>query len=685
MPKSDVNGDGYPELIIGRIPAHSVNDVLAYGSKAVEYLQSTGGSWTDDISILINKWDVWGNDGSLAETFGLDLLNYLPESYSKHLLRNDCPECCDCGSYAVRESKACGEFNQGRALIASIGSGAHYYDMNFWFEVASGFDITKLDPNHIYPFLLGISCDLGAFEKTESPQWGRPICERLLFDDDRGIIGMFAPTRGSWQTGNYLIGKLVLENLYTYGAPSLGHACTLAQRDLIIQHPRYSDLAESYVFLGDPALQLFGSVITSSTPPLCNITVDYAENDFLFACPAGDAQELQADLVFTYNFGDPHDISKEDISLRYSQDEGSFVIFQNGEINAQEDAGAPDYTTTLKHAYFGGCGCDTVSIAVDDRPVGSALVKIKTCDLDGSGKVELGDLAVFGESYNKAASDSGFNYCCDFNGDDRCNLCDFSFVGDHYNDEHPWYQQGSLASVVEISDVTVALRIEQIELPGEKRRLYVTIDLLNAMGVSRVCLGLENKQGDIRYTGWENGVEFQKTVLVSPLERHGGENLFIYAYGGREIDKNRITMGTVEYCASGARERSLSVEDFKLVIGDVMDAKGNIKTIRDVDPRCFVGETPTYDNRLYANVPNPFNPVTKITFSMEEDANVNLSVYNVAGQLIRRLVNGYRLKGLYTEMWDGKDNNGNLVASGIYFYRLKTDSFSSSKKIVLIR
>ncbi len=615
----------------------------------------------------------------------MDLLKYVPDGYNKHLLRNDCPECCDCWSYAVRESRACAEFNQGRALIVSIGSGAHYYDMNFWFEVASGFDISKLNPNHVFPFLLGISCDLGAFDKTESPQWGRPICERLLFDDDRGIIGMFAPTRGSWQTGNYIIGKLVLENLYTYGAPSLGHACALAQRDLIIQHPEYLDLAESYVFLGDPALKLFGSVITASAPPACNVMVNYVVNDFLFACPGGDAQELQAELSFIFNFGDPYDISKEDISLQHSQDEGSFVIFHEGAINAQEDAVAPDYTTTLAHAYFGGCGCDTISIAVDDRPVGSALVSVKTCDLDGSGKVELGDLAIFGESYNKASSDSGFSSCCDFNGDNKCNLCDFSFVGDHYNDEHPWYQQGSLVSALEISDVTVALKIEQIKAPGDKTQLFVTIDLINAQDVSQVCLGLENTQKNTRYSGWENGAEFQKTVLVSPLEKHGGEILFIYAYGGREIGKNRITMGTVEYFAGGSGKRPLSLEDFKIVIGDIMDAKGNIKTIRDVEPRCFVGESPTYENRLYASFPNPFNPATKITFSIAEDASVNLSIYNVAGQLIRCLVNEYKRKNTYTEIWDGKDNNGNHVASGIYFYRLKTDSFSNSKKIVLIR
>ncbi|HMA76278.1 MAG TPA: FlgD immunoglobulin-like domain containing protein, partial [Candidatus Krumholzibacteriaceae bacterium] len=82
----------------------------------------------------------------------------------------------------------------------------------------------------------------------------------LLFDNKRGPIGIYAPSRGSWQTGNYLMGKMVLEYLYDKGAQSLGHACMAAQRDLMWMYPKYTDLAKSYVFLGDPALFLAGAV-----------------------------------------------------------------------------------------------------------------------------------------------------------------------------------------------------------------------------------------------------------------------------------------------------------------------------------------------------------------------------------------------------------------------------------------
>lgn len=257
LPKSDVDGDGYPEIVIGRIPAHDVSDVLAYGAKAVDYLQNHGGGWVDEASLWIDCRHLSGNDGDYADSLGTDLLNYLPADFNKHVLRN--APCPDCYGYAEREAMAIGEFDEGRSIIISFGTVANRYRLNDWFCVQLGFTVSKLDDNKIFPFLLGISCDQAAFDEAETSD-GRPICERLLFDDRRGAIGIFGPTRGSWQKGNYLIGRFVLEYLYDKGAQSLGHACLAAQRDLMWRYDCYRDLARSYVYLGDPALFLKGAV-----------------------------------------------------------------------------------------------------------------------------------------------------------------------------------------------------------------------------------------------------------------------------------------------------------------------------------------------------------------------------------------------------------------------------------------
>jgi hypothetical protein len=88
---------------------------------------------------------------------------------------------------------------------------------------------------------------------------------------------------------------------------------------------------------------------------------------------------------------------------------------------------------------------------------------------------------------------------------------------------------------------------------------------------------------------------------------------------------------------------------------------------------------------LHPAVPNPFNPGTKITFSIDRDALAVLSIYDVAGRLVRTLVNRRLEAGSYAEAWDGRDTSGDEVASGIYFYRLTAGNRTLTKKMVLIR
>ncbi len=95
---------------------------------------------------------------------------------------------------------------------------------------------------------------------------------------------------------------------------------------------------------------------------------------------------------------------------------------------------------------------------------------------------------------------------------------------------------------------------------------------------------------------------------------------------------------------------------------------------------------------LSNNYPNPFNPTTTISFSLKAKASelsqpihTTLTICNILGQKVRTLVNDKRLPGVYKVVWDGKDSSGHEVASGIYFYQLKTKNFISSKKMVLLR
>ncbi|MEE9269160.1 MAG: FlgD immunoglobulin-like domain containing protein [Candidatus Krumholzibacteria bacterium] len=88
--------------------------------------------------------------------------------------------------------------------------------------------------------------------------------------------------------------------------------------------------------------------------------------------------------------------------------------------------------------------------------------------------------------------------------------------------------------------------------------------------------------------------------------------------------------------------------------------------------------------RLFQNHPNPFNPSTTISYDVPLRTRVTLRIFDVSGGLIRTLVNGAQPAGRRSVTWDGRDNSGRRVASGIYFYRLHANGFSGTRKMVLI-
>jgi len=88
---------------------------------------------------------------------------------------------------------------------------------------------------------------------------------------------------------------------------------------------------------------------------------------------------------------------------------------------------------------------------------------------------------------------------------------------------------------------------------------------------------------------------------------------------------------------------------------------------------------------LFDNYPNPFNPSTTIQYQMPVTARVSLIIYDLPGNEVRKLLEGTQLAGAHSVVWDGKDDRGLQVASGIYFYRFKTEGFTDTKRMILMR
>ena len=88
--------------------------------------------------------------------------------------------------------------------------------------------------------------------------------------------------------------------------------------------------------------------------------------------------------------------------------------------------------------------------------------------------------------------------------------------------------------------------------------------------------------------------------------------------------------------------------------------------------------------QLIGNYPNPFNPETTIRFRMEKAAPAEVTIYSEKGQVVKTF-NSIATAGINSIVWDGKDSNGNSVSSGVYLFRLKSGSYSSTKKMVLMK
>lgn len=85
------------------------------------------------------------------------------------------------------------------------------------------------------------------------------------------------------------------------------------------------------------------------------------------------------------------------------------------------------------------------------------------------------------------------------------------------------------------------------------------------------------------------------------------------------------------------------------------------------------------------NYPNPFNPKTNISFALPVSGNVSIAVYNVLGQEVKSLVDQPMEAGHHTITWDGTNNGGSQVSSGVYFYRITAGTFTESRKMMMLK
>jgi hypothetical protein len=88
---------------------------------------------------------------------------------------------------------------------------------------------------------------------------------------------------------------------------------------------------------------------------------------------------------------------------------------------------------------------------------------------------------------------------------------------------------------------------------------------------------------------------------------------------------------------------------------------------------------------LFQNYPNPFNGKTILSYELAMDGEADLSIYSVLGEKVRTLKNGLHVKGRHTLTWDGNDESGNPVSSGVYYYQLNASKSAITKRMLLVK
>lgn len=198
------------------------------------------------------------------------------------------------------------------------------------------------------------------------------------------------------------------------------------------------------------------------------------------------------------------------------------------------------------------------------------------------------------------------------------------------------------------------------------------------VGLSYPVGGEELTSGEECTITWTAADNFG-VVSVDVLRSHDSGATFPDTIAAGEPNDGTLTWVVPEGASSTSRIRVIARDAAGLAWYDDSDGDFSVASdsgIPDGEPRALA---------LSQNVPNPFNPVTSIDYSIPTDAHVTLDIYDASGRFVRTVVNQTLAPNRYTAVWDGLTYGGERASSGIYFYRLVANGEELARKMILIK
>ena len=200
----------------------------------------------------------------------------------------------------------------------------------------------------------------------------------------------------------------------------------------------------------------------------------------------------------------------------------------------------------------------------------------------------------------------------------------------------------------------------------------------------------------------ENLLEVLEVTEGELMTNSGYSTFWFVASDYDSVHVNDAILGSADVTGPGQLFRikfKAKAEGQSELIFEVIDIRDMTNTsipTKHINGNISVGSVPVKDENqresnlpqeycLAQNFPNPFNPSTQIEYSLPQKTFVSIKVYNLYGQSIKTLVADVQCPGVKTVHWDGKDNKGINVTSGLYFYNIKTEYFYQTKRMLLLK
>jgi peptidase C25-like protein/flagellar hook capping protein FlgD len=308
----DFNGDGRPDIALGRAPVITADQLTAFVQKTINAANMpTTGAPVNHVGL----WKYARTSGYKSGRFVMSMAARLAGELPTRLVVDELED-SDAApmSSTNKQAAAIAAINTGRALIIPLCTGSGRYTWGGWLDEYAGFrwwQTASLDTfPRVYPFVMGLSCGLGDIDQTEDPfvctqlpppfngcLRTAPLMQLAMTETTRGPWGGFGPTRGSWEYANYLVGREFLRRAYDGTGASAGECARLAVGAVLDEDTTYSAAARSYIFIGDPRVELPSGNVTAPTAAMSGpSSMTHLQHGTWTALPGG------ADGIYSYEW-----------------------------------------------------------------------------------------------------------------------------------------------------------------------------------------------------------------------------------------------------------------------------------------------------------------------------------------------------------------------------------------------